>query len=637
LILECAETPDIIAVDKLDDTTRGSGGFGSTGINEIKSPSIQPIVVSALATAAVPEISSTNLLLFRGRLGRRSIQFLIDGGSKGNLLKETLVNDMGLQIDERGVRNIVLADGTTTYRGLRTSAVPVAIGNYRDKIDFLTAPIMYDAILGKPWLDTYNPIIDWSTNRLSFETNSGRHFWQSSSTTEATTTDGFLTAKQLTQRLKQGSDRVFLLQLSVNESVVKTDENLQQFLEAVDNTTADKPLYLRELLLEYRDVFKDVDALPPSRGDLDHPIELIEDSKAPWRPVYPMTPEELDLLKKEIDRLEGLGFIRRSVSPYGAPLFFVLEKTGKIRMVFDYRALNKLTIKNRCALPNIPETLARLRDARIFTKIDLQSGYHLIRMREGDEHKTAFRCRYGHYEFLVMPFGLCNAPATFQTLMNEIFKDVLDQFLVVYLDDILVYSRTIEEHAEHLKIVLDKLRQNKLRSRVHKCRFLQPKVDYLGYIVGEDKIIPDDDKVAAVQTWPPPRDVTELRAFLGLANTLLRFTPMYASHAAPLTDLLKGAPAKHDKLDWLPVHQQAFDNLKAALSSPQNLHIPDPNLPIILHTDWSINAIGGWISQDIDGQLLPIAFESRKLRPAEHNYSPYDGELLALMHCLQTF
>ena len=162
-------------------------------------------------------------------------------------------------------------------------------------------------------------------------------------------------------------------------------------------------------------------------------------------------------------------------------------------------------------------------------------------------------------------------------------------------------------------------------------------MDYLGYIVGENKIVADEEKVAAVQNWPPPRDVTELRAFLGLTNTLLRFTPMYASHAAPLTNLLKGSLAKHDKIIWLPEHQEAFDHLKAILTTPTTLHMPDPRLPIILHTDWSLNAIGGWISQEVDGQLLPIAYESRKLRPAEKNYSPYDGELLALMHCLHTF
>jgi len=258
-------------------------------------------------------------------------------------------------------------------------------------------------------------------------------------------------------------------------------------------------------------------------------------------------------------------------------------------------------------------------------------------MRKGDKHKMVFRTKYSHFEFLVMPFGLCNVPATFQTFMNEIFHDLLDTCVVVYLDDILVYSKTHEEHQEHLRTVLERLKQHQLRARVHKCRFLQAVVDYLGYIVGNNEVRVDPKRIAAVQSWPPPRDVSELRGFLGLANTLLRFTPMFATHAAPLTDLLKGSPGKKDLLNWQPLHQTAFEALKATLSSPETLHMPDPSLPIILHSDWSLNAIGGWIGQEIDGTLRPIAYESRKLRPAERNYAPYEGELLAMVHCMQTF
>ena len=569
-------------------------------------------MVSQLAITAIPAIISTELLIFQGRLGRKSVKILVDGGSKGNLLRDTLVNELELRTERGNDHIIVLADGRTTYSGKRVPTVPIAVGSYRERINFVTAPIVHDVILGKPWLDAYNPQIDWASNSLTFEMEQARHCWRSP-IIQTQSDDNFMSGKQLTRCLKRGEARVFLLHVTATQENNMEDENLQQFLKAIDETTSDKPDYLRKLLLDYKDVFRDVDSLPPHRDHFDHPIELVEGAQPPWRPIYPMTPEELDLLKKEIDRLEKLGFIRRSTSPFGAPLFFVIEKTGKIRMVFDYRALNKLTVKNRCALPNIPETLARLREAQIFTKIDLQSGYHLIRMKEGDEHKTAFRCRYGHFEFLVMPFGLCNAPATFQTLMNEIFKDVLDQFLVVYLDDILVYSRNLEEHTEHLSLVLERLRQNKLRSRVHKCRFLQPSVDYLGYIVGNNTIQADKDKLAAIQTWPIPKDITQLRAFLGLANTFLRFIPMYAECAAPLTDLLKGAPGKHDSLDWQSPHQKAFDDLKALLGSPKVLHMPDPSLPIVIHTDWSMNAIGGWISQEVNGELLPIAFESRKL------------------------
>ena len=241
-------------------------------------------------------------------------------------------------------------------------------------------------------------------------------------------------------------------------------KNIDLFYKSVDEATKGQPDYLRKVLLDYDEVFQDVDSLPPHR-DIDHKIELLPDSIPPWKNTYHMSDEELKRLKDELERLLKLGHIQRSTSPFGAPLFFVTEKMGKVRMVFDYRALNKITIKNRTALPNITKTLDQLRDARVFTKIDLQSGYYLIQMAEGHKHKTAFQTKYRHFEFLVMPFGLCNAPAMFQTFMNDIFRDLLDTCVVVYLDDILVYSRTHEEHEQHLRTVLERLKKHQLRAQ----------------------------------------------------------------------------------------------------------------------------------------------------------------------------
>ena len=397
-----------------------------------------------------------------------------------------------------------------------------------------------------------------------------------------------------------------------------------------------QPDFLRHALEDHEEVFSGVNGLPPPRPQ-DHRIETVPGARPPYSPLYHMSPKELELLREELDKLTRLGHIRPSTSPYGAPVFFVVEKTGKIRMVTDYRGLNKITTKNRAALPNIRELLDQLRDAKLFTKIDLQSGFHLIRVVEEDVHKTAIRTKYGHYEFLVMPFGLCNAPATFQSTMNSIFQDFIDDFVIVYMDDLLIYSKTSEDHERHLRAVLQRMQEHGLRARVHKCRFLQKEVDYLGYIVGTGQVKADPGRIEAISSWPVPKDIHELRSFLGMTNTLLRFTPMYAQHAAILTDLLKGSPGKRDALAWQPQHQSAFESLKAILTSPKVLVIPDENKPIILHTDWSLQAIGGWIGQEVDGAERPIAYESRKLRQAERNYSPYDGELLALIHCLRIF
>jgi hypothetical protein len=272
-------------------------------------------------------------------------------------------------------------------------------------------------------------------------------------------------------------------------------------------------------LQDFQDVFPGdlPSGLPPQRA-IDHRIELEPGSLPVSRPVYRMSPTELDEVKRQLDELLSKGFIRPSVSPYGAPILFVKKKDGSMRMCIDYRALNKTTIKNSYSLPRIDDLLDQLHGATVFSKIDLRSGYHQIRVFEPDIPKTAFRTRYGHYEFTVLPFGLCNAPGTFQRLMNDVFRQYLDKFVLVYLDDILVYSKTPDEHLDHLQRVFSLLRQHQLYGKLSKCEFGKDTCDFLGHVITSSGIKPDPKKVQAVQDWPVPRDVTELRSFLGLAG-----------------------------------------------------------------------------------------------------------------------
>jgi hypothetical protein len=231
-----------------------------------------------------------------------------------------------------------------------------------------------------------------------------------------------------------------------------------------------------------------------------------------------MSPREIDALKKEIDKLLEQGFIRPSVSPYGAPVLFVVKKGGDLRMCIDYRDLNEQTIKNCCPLPRIDEIFDRLTNPQFMSSFDLRNGYWQIAMKEEDIYKTAFRTRYGHFEFLVMPFGLTNAPATFQTLMNTILHPYLDKFVVVYIDDILVFSKTLEEHLEHLELVLLKLRENRLFAKLSKCEFLLKEIQFLGHIVTPNGIKVDPSKISAIKDWPRPKKLKDLQSFLGLAN-----------------------------------------------------------------------------------------------------------------------
>ena len=242
-------------------------------------------------------------------------------------------------------------------------------------------------------------------------------------------------------------------------------------------------------------------------------------SKAP----YQMAPIELKELKVQLQELLDKGFIRPSYSPWGAPVLFVKKKDGTLRLCIDYRELNKITVKNKYPLPRIDDLFDQLQGASVFSKIDLRSGYHQLKIKEEDIPKTAFRTRYGHYEFLVMPFGLTNAPAAFMDLMNRVFKQYLDKFVIVFIDDILIYSRDKEEHKEHLKIVLQVLKEKQLYAKFKKCEFWLEQVVFLGHVVSKDGISVDPSKVEAVIKWPTPTNVSEVRSFLGLAGYYRRF------------------------------------------------------------------------------------------------------------------
>jgi hypothetical protein len=246
------------------------------------------------------------------------------------------------------------------------------------------------------------------------------------------------------------------------------------------------PQPIRELLHEFQDLFPDnIEHLPPFRG-VECEITLQPNTQPPSKAPYRLAPPELAELKKQLQELLDLGFIRPSVSPFGAPILFVKKKDGSMRMCIDYRQLNKHTIKNRYALPRPDDLMDQLQGAKYFSKIDLRSGYHQIRIKEDDIHKSAFRTRYGHYEFTVMPFGLTNAPAVFMRLMNDVFRDYFDDFIVIFFDDILIYSKTLEEHARHLRLALQKLRRHQLFAKFSKCKFAATEVEYLGHIVSAE-------------------------------------------------------------------------------------------------------------------------------------------------------
>ncbi|EFZ04205.2 Pol [Metarhizium robertsii ARSEF 23] len=381
------------------------------------------------------------------------------------------------------------------------------------------------------------------------------------------------------------------------------------------------------------------DQLPPSRPGIDHCIPLQTDDKGkekepPFGPLYGMSREELIVLRRTLTELLDKGFIRASSSAASAPVLFVRKPGGGLRFCVDYRALNAITRKDRYPLPLINETLRAISKAKWLTKLDVIAAFHKIRIQEGEEWKTAFRTRYGLFEWLVTPFGMTGAPATFQRYINRTLQDYLDEFCSAYIDDILIYSDgSLKDHRQKVRQVLKRLRDAGLQVDIDKCEFETKSTKYLGFIVEAGKgIRVDPEKVQAIQLWEEPKTAREVRRFIGFANYYRQFIPMFSKIAMPLTALTK----KDAPFTWTTPCQISFDELKTLLIGAPLLAQWDPDRETILETDSSGYVVGGSLSQrDNEGFLRPVAFFSKKNAPAECNYSIHDKELLAIIRCLE--
>lgn len=334
------------------------------------------------------------------------------------------------------------------------------------------------------------------------------------------------------------------------------------------NTSSFDPT-LAQLLKQYTAIFSIPQGLPPSRNQ-DHHIHLLPDTNPinvkPYR--YPQFQKEV--ITKMIQDMLKEGIIWPSTSPFSSPVLLVRKKDASWRFCVDYRALNSITVKDRFPIPTVDELLDELHGSRVFSKLDLRSGYHQIRLAPADTFKTAFRTVDGHFEFLVMPFGLSNAPATFQATMNDVFRAHLRKFVLVFFNDILIYSVDWQTHLSHLEQVLQLLAHHKLFAKFSKCQFGVTRVDYLGHIISFEGVAADPSKLQAIQDWPAPHSLTALRGFLGLSGYYRRFVKNYAAIAGPLTDLLK-----QNAFQWSEQAQSAFEQLKHAMSSLPVLGLPN--------------------------------------------------------------
>ncbi len=644
-------------------------------------------------TATLPELTlpdlSRVLVTFFVSVNGVSCKCLIDSGASEDFLDRGFATQVNLPTVKAEKRRVKLANGALQDASFKCSNVPVMFDDsgYMCERDFLVTPLgSYGLILGKPWLSQVNPSIDWRTNVLRV-TKGSQSFVLTGVTKRAKAGEPHLaelSAMQMKRAIPDARDSFFV---KVNElcgcddsvgasevsgagsethvscQVAEGDPGLDVPIVPDDEAPRAPPV---PLTAEQRDAkfVKDLEAMstpafsptlrskfeqlahdqgevlkgmpagfmPPERF-CDLKIDLEPGHAPPFSSTYRMSPLELDEVKKQLKDLLERGFIQPSSSPYGSPILFVRKKDGTLRFCVDYRALNKLTVKNRYALPRVEELFDRLAGAKVFSKIDLESGYWQVRIAEGDVPKTAFRTRYGHYEFKVMPFGLTNAPAAFQGAMNDLFRRYLDDFVVVFLDDILIYSKDPEKHLEHLRIVLEVLAKHQFYAKLSKCSFGQTSIEFLGHIVDTQGIRVDPKKTEAVSKWPLPTSVTHVRAFLGMAGYYRRFIQGFSTIAAPLTDLTKlGTDVK---MAWSDACTAAFEQIKSLLTQAPVLLFPDLSKPFVVYTDASRVALGAVLLQDQGQGLQPVAYFSKKFSKAEINYPVYEQELMALVSALQ--
>jgi len=580
----------------------------------------------------VPE--ADDLLEVIGQIDGYDAKILLDTGCSTYVLSTDFARENGIQgFKMDNVRTIDLAVKNIKKVQLeeKTRTTRIQIGNtVLEKTMYILPLPNHNAIVGMPFFLENHVSLKWLREGIVEINGIGLRLegtkWNSNEENETTTPQNSTISRKGLKRAVRCNevDGLFLATARIKEPMSATP--------TVEITAAKEkpPDWIKK---EYGNIFlQGLPAKMPPVRTVDHQIPLKPNLLPPFKGIFRLSQFELQELKKQLDHLLETGKISPSTSPYGAPVLFVKKKDGSLRMCIDYRALNSQTIQNRYAIPRIDELLDRLYNAKIFSKLDLTSGYHQIRIHSADRPKTAFRTRYGHYEWNVMPFGLTNAPATFQTLMNEIYRDLLDECVIVYLDDILVYSQTPEEHERHLRMVMDRLKENELYAKWSKCDFFVTEIEYLGHIVGPDGIKPNLKLVQAIQEFPQPKSLKELQSFLGLANFYRKFIKNFSEIAAPLTDGTKNA-SQTRPIIWNEAMSFAFDALKNALVSAPCLALPDPDGEFEVITDASedAKAVGAVLMQS--GH--PIAFESAKLNPHQLNYSVHDKEMFAIIHALR--
>lgn len=568
---------------------------------------------------------------------------LIDSGANANFLSLEFFekNVFGPNLNPTSDDSVKMADGSVkrAIGFIKNVFVEVLGSNSKTLQKFMVVEgIKYSVILGVPWLRSANPHINWKVMDITFKesqdgvprTNSNM---KGDLVKEKECSSNFSsTVLNNSEKMTGAPDKS---NAAINSSVLMKGDSLKE-KECSSNSPSTcltnrqtLPDGIPKVYAEFASVFYDneISQLPPERS-FDLEIQLKDPSKEPpFLKIYALSFKEEGILKDWIKENLQKGFIRPSKSPSAAPIFFVKKKDSSLRPCIDYRILNSNTVKDRHPLPLVSEILNRFSRAKFFSQIDLKGAYNLVRIKKGHESKAAFRCKFGHFEPCVVQFGLTNAPAVFQRFINSIFQDLIDICVVIYLDDILIFSDNLESHITHVKEVFKRLKSNNLVAKASKCFFHSDRLTFLGHVISPDGIRMDNSKVDAIRNVPPPKNLKDLRSFLGLANYYRKFIKSFSSLAYPLTTLTR----KDVSFNWTKEVDNSFNAIKDAICNDVLLTHPKMDQQFFVFTDASKFAIGAVLTQKSAEYYRPIEFFSRKLSPAEINYAVYDRELLAII------
>ncbi|WVZ96404.1 hypothetical protein U9M48_042044, partial [Paspalum notatum var. saurae] len=579
--------------------------------------------VMVVDSASVPSSLKRKTMRLHGKIGSRDILVLVDSGSVGTFISASLASQLEYKPQSCVQTQYVAADGSPMLCSQHIPYLQWWCQGHTFTSDVGILPLQcFDMIVGEDWLENCSPMwVDWRKKVMKF-THQGRRITlygvrpavTKCSAIGAGKLKGLLRRKAITHCVQLSQST---LDIADNVSAISMESS--ELLQAV-------PLEVREVLQKFDHLFQEPTELPPTR-QYDHRIDLIPGAQPIQSRPYRYAPVQKTEIERQLTEMLRNGIIRSSCSPYASPVLLVKKKDGTWRFCVDYRKLNAITVKNKHPLPIVEELIDELASAQWFSKLDFRSGYHQIRIAKGDEHKTAFKTHSGLYEFLVMPFGLTNAPATFQSVMNTIFGKWLRHGVLVFMDDILIYTATLHEHIQLLTEVLSIIGKHQFCIKLSKCSFAQREIEYLGHCISAKGVATEPSKVRAVQEWPVPATLKELRGFLGLTGYYRKFIRNYGMIARPLTQLLKKGVA----FQWTSVTDEAFQLLKKAMIEAPVLAIPDFSKPFVIETDASDFGLGAVLMQE--GH--PVAYLSKHLSERNSGLSTYEKECMAILMAVE--